>query len=101
MECYLKGSLTGGLYGVSLGKAFFGESMFYTEPDASKVALFHLVQQLLSWEFQFIDCQVETEHFMKLGAELMPRSEYLGLLEKAIRFPTRRGSWILDTRSRI
>ena len=88
VACYHNGSLAGGLYGVSLGKAFFGESMFYTEPNASKVALFHLVKQLLSWEFQFIDCQVETEHFRKMGAELIPRSEYLKRLKQAIKSPT-------------
>ncbi|MFH1296085.1 MAG: leucyl/phenylalanyl-tRNA--protein transferase [Bacteroidota bacterium] len=93
VECYFKGSLVGGLYGISLGKAFFGESMFHTEPNASKVALFHLVQQLRTWNFHFIDCQAETEHFIRLGAELVPRSVYLERLKQAIKFPTRRGSW--------
>lgn len=95
-ECYYKGDLAGGLYGISIGKVFFGESMFHLEPNASKVALFHLVQKLLEWEFHFIDCQVETEHFFRMGARLIPRSEYLILLEQAIRFPTRRGFWSED-----
>jgi len=94
-ECYRDGVLAGGLYGLSLGKAFFGESMFFLEPNASKVALYHLVHQLLEWEFHFIDCQVETMHLLRMGAGLVPRSEYLLLLDKAIRFPTRRGFWKL------
>ncbi|MBE0647668.1 MAG: leucyl/phenylalanyl-tRNA--protein transferase [Bacteroidales bacterium] len=93
VECYHKGELVGGLYGLSLGKAFFGESMFFTSPNASKVALYHLVKQLMAWDFTFIDCQVETEHFLRMGAMLMPRTEYLNMLEEAIKTPTRRGSW--------
>lgn len=98
VACYENGAIVGGLYGVSLGKAFFGESMFFIKPNASKVALFYLVQLLLDWEFQFIDCQVETEHFLRMGATLIPRSEYLNILDEAIKFPTRRGNWKLDAR---
>lgn len=94
--CYSEGSLVGGLYGVSLGRAFFGESMFHYRSNASKVALYHLVKQLREWEFHFIDCQVETEHFLKLGAELIPRTDYLQRLDSAIKFPTKRGKWRLD-----
>ncbi len=95
VACYDNGVIVGGLYGISLGRAFFGESMFFTKPNASKVALFHLVQQLITWEFYFIDCQVETEHFLRMGAMLIPRSEYLNILDEAIKFPTKRGKWSL------
>ncbi len=101
VACYENGVIVGGLYGISLGRAFFGESMFFTMPNASKVALYHLVQLLLKWEFQFVDCQVKTEHFLRMGAMLMPRTEYLELLEKAIKFPTKRGTWSLHPGSSI
>jgi leucyl/phenylalanyl-tRNA--protein transferase len=84
VETYLDGELVGGLYGVSLGKAFFGESMFYSEKNASKVALFHLVEMIRKKDFHFIDCQVETEHFRWMGAELVSREEYLRILERAL-----------------
>ena len=90
---YYQGELVGGLYGVSLGKAFFGESMFFHMPDASKVALVHLTEQLAKWNFSFIDCQVDTEHFRRLGAELISRKEYLNLLSQTIKHPTRKGIW--------
>lgn len=88
--------LAGGLYGVSLGRAFFGESMFSLEPDASKVALVYLARQLEAWGFDLIDCQVPTEHLMQLGAELWPRRRFLEVLAEAIEAPTRRGRWELD-----
>jgi leucyl/phenylalanyl-tRNA--protein transferase len=93
VESYFKGDLVGGLYGVSLGKAFFGESMFHTMNDASKVALYYLVEKAKEFEFLFIDSQVETEHLLSLGAELIPRKTYLKLLEEAIRYPTNVGKW--------
>ena len=76
--------LTGGLYGVSIGKAFFGESMFHLQPDSSKIALVHLVEKVRALGFLFIDCQVETRLFYDLGAELISRQKYLELLKKAI-----------------
>lgn len=94
VECYLQGVLVGGLYGISLGKAFFGESMFFSEPNCSKVALHFLVKQLSAWDFHFIDCQVKTDHFLRMGAILISRTEYLERLNQAIKFPTRKGSWI-------
>ena len=93
VEAYLEGKLAGGLYGVSLGKAFFGESMFYHKPDASKVALYYLVEQLKEWDFHFIDAQQSTAHMKRLGAEEMPRKEFLSRLKKALEFPTRIGKW--------
>lgn len=83
-EAYLKGKLAGGLYGVVIGCAFFGESMFYTEPDASKAAFVTLVRTLASKGFHFIDCQTETAHLKRFGAELVPRTKFLDLLSKAI-----------------
>jgi len=92
-EAWSDGELVGGLYGVSLGAAFFGESMFARQPDASKVALVHLVRQLQAWEFHLFDCQVHTEHVARLGATPWPRTRFLKVLEKALEEPTRQGSW--------
>jgi leucyl/phenylalanyl-tRNA--protein transferase len=93
VESYFKGNLVGGLYGVSLGRAFFGESMFHTMTDASKVALYHLVEKAKEFNFLFIDSQVETEHLLSLSAELIPRKTYLNLLSEAIKYPTNIGKW--------
>ena len=93
VESYFDGKLAGGLYGVSLGKAFFGESMFHSVTDASKVALFYLVEKAKEFDFLFIDSQVETEHLISLGAELIPRKDYLKLLKQATEFPTYKGKW--------
>jgi leucyl/phenylalanyl-tRNA--protein transferase len=93
VETFVKGKLVGGLYGVSLGKAFFGESMFHVERDASKIALFYLVKKLTEWDFHFIDAQVETGHLQRLGAENIPRSRFLEMLETALRFPTKKNNW--------
>ena len=93
VESFLDGKLAGGLYGISLGSAFFGESMFFHIRDASKVAFYHLSEQAKAWNFAFIDCQVETSHLLKLGAELIPREEYLEKLKTALTSPTRKGRW--------
>lgn len=92
-ETFHNNHLVGGLYGVSIGKAFFGESMFHTETDASKIAFAGLSQWLLERDFMFIDCQMHTEHLQSLGAENIPKTEYLKLLAKAISFPTLKGKW--------
>ena len=93
VETWCDGKLAGGLYGISLGSAFFGESMFFTVRDASKTALFHLAQQARIWNFLFIDCQVETPHLLALGAELIPRKIYLQLLEQALTKETIKRKW--------
>lgn len=93
VETYFNGQLVGGLYGVSLGKAFFGESMFHTMTDASKVALYHLVEKAKEFGFIFIDSQVETTHMVSMGAELISRKKYLKLLKKAIQFPSYKNIW--------
>jgi len=90
------GDLVGGLYGVSLGRAFFGESMFAHEDDASKLAFVALVRQLARWGFDFIDCQVRTEHLARFGARDWPRGRFLDALEIALEGETRRGSWDFD-----
>ncbi len=93
VETYYKNKLVGGLYGISLGKAFFGESMFRIEADASKVALYYLTELCKSLDFMFIDAQMKTDHLVSLGAEEINREEYLVLLEKAMSHPTYKGTW--------
>lgn len=90
-------TLVGGLYGVSLGRAFFGESMFAKKPDASKIAFAALVRQLGIWDFDFIDCQVETDHLTRFGATEWPRDRFLEALDTALEAETRRGSWRFDS----
>jgi leucyl/phenylalanyl-tRNA---protein transferase len=85
--------LAGGLYGVSLGTAFFGESMFALAPDASKVAFVRLVEQLARWGIGLVDCQVHTDHLARFGAVEWPRKRYLAALKKALASPTRPGPW--------
>jgi leucyl/phenylalanyl-tRNA--protein transferase len=93
VETYIDGKLAGGLYGVSLGKAFFGESMFFIERDASKVALSALVDRLLEWDFHFIDAQQRTEHLRSLGAKAIARNSFLKMLKEALIHPTIPGKW--------
>ncbi len=81
-EVFMDDELAGGLYGVSLGRTYSGESMFHLRPDASKIALVHLVERLKGWGFPLIDCQVTNKHLLSLGAEEMPRKEFLGQLRK-------------------
>ncbi|MDR1895061.1 MAG: leucyl/phenylalanyl-tRNA--protein transferase [Spirochaetales bacterium] len=85
--------LDGGLYGISLGSAFFGESMFSLSPGASKEAFVWLARFLGRENFTLLDCQVESPHLLGLGAKNVPRGEYLRLLEAALSVPPRRGSW--------
>jgi len=93
VETYMNGKLCGGLYGVSLGKAFFGESMFYLQRDASKVALSALVDRAIGWGFHFIDAQQRTEHLRSLGGKAIARASFLKMLEKALTYPTITGKW--------
>ena len=96
VETWWGEELAGGLYGVSLGKAFFGESMFHRRTDASKVALAILVEKLQAWNFHFIDAQMTTDHLLRLGAAEMPRRIFLKRLQSALRHPTKRGKWRID-----
>jgi leucyl/phenylalanyl-tRNA--protein transferase len=93
VEVWQGKELVGGLYGVSLGRAFFGESMFSAIPNASKAALITLVECLRERGFDLIDCQVETAHLAGLGARMIPRREFLALLKESLRQETLRGNW--------
>lgn len=93
VETYRQGKLVGGLYGLSFGKIFFGESMFHLEKDASKIALWHLVDRLIDWEFDLIDVQQETEHLRSLGARTISRKSFIHLIENNNAFETRKGKW--------
>jgi leucyl/phenylalanyl-tRNA--protein transferase len=99
VEAWEGNRLAGGLYGVSLGGAFFGESMFSARPDASKVALATLAAQLVRWRFDLIDCQLPTPHLARLGAEPWPRARFLEALARSLERPTRRGAWRLEKES--
>lgn len=93
VESWSEGKLVGGIYGVSLGRCFFGESMFSHKSNASKIALAILVQQLKAWRFHLLDAQVTTQHLLSLGAKEIPRFVFLQRLETALRFPTIKGKW--------
>lgn len=95
-EAWEAGRLVGGLYGVSLGRAFFGESMFTLTRDASKVVFVTLVRQLERWSFELIDCQLHTDHLARFGARLWPRARFLEALGRCLEGETRRGAWNLD-----
>lgn len=93
VEVWCGETLAGGLYGVSLGRAFFGESMFSTTANASKAALITLIARLRELDFDLIDCQVETPHLASLGARLIPRREFSKLLHESLRHETLQGNW--------
>src|SRR5262245_60492588 len=92
-EAWWEGQLAGGIYGVSLGRAFFGESMFTQVTDGSKVAFFSLARRLAEWEFSLIDCQITNPHLVRLGAYEITRKEFLRRLDGALQSRTRRGKW--------
>ncbi len=82
VECWREGRLVGGLYGMALGRVFFGESMFSLETDASKVALAHLARLLHDWGFRLIDCQMTTPHLVSMGAREIPRVLFAGAVAR-------------------
>lgn len=92
------GTLAGGLYGVAIGRAFFGESMFSAKPNASKLALAALVRRLADWGFGLIDCQVSSAHLRSLGAREIPRARFCELLERFAAMPPVEGPWRPDPR---
>ena len=96
VEVWHEDKLVGGLYGVSLGKLFFGESMFAGEKDASKIAFFVLQDTLAQWAFDLIDCQIMNPHLASLGVHSMPRDEFLAVLADNEQHPTRQGPWQRD-----
>ncbi|MEQ9620187.1 MAG: leucyl/phenylalanyl-tRNA--protein transferase [Deltaproteobacteria bacterium] len=93
VETYYEGRLVGGLYGLSLGGAFFGESMFHLMSDSSKVALYYLVRKLRKWDFDFIDSQVSNDHMKRMGGREISRETFLLKLGDALDKKTIKGSW--------
>jgi len=93
VEVYREGKLAGGLYGLAMGKAFFGESMFSLASDASKIAFKALSDVLGAKGYDFIDCQMKTDHMVGLGAEVVERNRYLDELKEALEKPSDLGSW--------
>ncbi len=94
IEVWMDGELAGGMYGVAIGRMFFGESMFSRRTDASKIAMARLAVQLDRWQVPLIDCQLETEHLLSLGAERMPRRQFVREVERLVREPD--PAWRLD-----
>ncbi len=101
IEVWRAGELIGGLYGVSIGRAFFGESMFSRATNGSKIAMAGLCAQLRAWEFDFLDCQMPTEHLMRLGATCLPRGQFLLALAASQRHPTHLGPWQFTATNRL
>jgi leucyl/phenylalanyl-tRNA--protein transferase len=93
VEVYSEGRLVGGLYGLAMGRAFFGESMFSLKSDASKVAFKALSDVLGLRGYDFIDCQVVSEHLVHLGASIVSRDNFLNELEESLKKPSDLGSW--------
>ncbi|HMK15082.1 MAG TPA: leucyl/phenylalanyl-tRNA--protein transferase [Burkholderiales bacterium] len=96
VETWIDGKIVGGLYGVALGRVFFGESMFSRTTDASKIAFVHLVKQLTRWRFGLIDCQMKTAHLASFGAREIPRTQFTRIIEELIHYEGVEGSWRLD-----
>jgi len=96
VETWIGGALAGGLYGVALGRVFYGESMFTLKPDASKIALAHLARQLERWGCGMIDCQMTTAHLARFGAREIPRSEFMRKLVNLVNYPGTARKWRLD-----
>ncbi len=96
VETWIGGELVGGLYGITIGRAFFGESMFSHATDASKLAFAHLVRQLRRWGFGLIDCQMETAHLASLGAAPIPREDFQHRLDSLVNCADHPGPWTFD-----
>jgi len=93
VECWEDDQLVGGLYGVSLGRCFFGESMFSNASNTSKLALWTLAKQLTIWDFLLIDCQIHTDHVAGFGARPIDRDAFMRLLDKGVQSDSRKGQW--------
>ena len=96
VEVYENGDLVGGLYGISLGKAFYGESMFFLKDDMSKIALYALNYMLKDWGYLFVDAQVSNAHSFRMGAVEISKNDFSELQSKAMDFPTKKGKWSYD-----
>ena len=94
IEVWMDGELAGGFYGVAIGRMFFGESMFTRRTDASKIAMVRLAAQLERWQCPLIDCQLETEHLVSLGAEPMPRRQFVAEIAELVKEPA--PAWVMD-----
>ncbi|CAK0764551.1 Leucyl/phenylalanyl-tRNA--protein transferase [Gammaproteobacteria bacterium] len=97
VETWSDENLVGGLYGIALGRIFFGESMFSLHPDASKTSLVYLVYQLRRWGFAVVDCQIHSSHLESLGAETIPRQEFVRLLDHHVDLPGPAIPWRFDS----
>jgi len=97
IECWQDGVLVGGLYGVAIGKMFFGESMFSRVRDSSKIALVTLCQQLNRWGFSLIDCQVYSDHLASLGAEEIEQAEFIKYINEYCQQDNVSNTWLLDS----
>ncbi|GAB6178255.1 leucyl/phenylalanyl-tRNA--protein transferase [Desulfobaculum senezii] len=95
VEAWCEGELVGGLYGVAIGRAFFGESMFYVMPDASKVAFVHLVRLLERWDYAIVDCQQTTNHLLRFGAGEISRRAFLERLRALREEDPAPGAWTI------
>jgi len=93
VETWMDGELAGGLYGIAIGRMFYGESMFSRNTDASKLALAHLCRQLDTWGFGLIDCQMETAHLASMGARPIPRKEFLKEVNRLIKLKPMLSPW--------
>jgi leucyl/phenylalanyl-tRNA--protein transferase len=96
IETWVDGELAGGLYGVALGRMFYGESMFTRVADASKIALVHLTRQLTRWQFGLIDCQMHTPHLASLGAREISRADFIRRLRELVNYADEPRRWTLD-----
>ena len=99
IEAWDGAQLVGGLYGVSFGSVFFGESMFATVEDASKIAFATLLANLLRWRFDLVDCQAHTDHLERFGALHWPRRRFLDVLKVCMKAPTRQGRWEIEVQA--
>ena len=93
-----QGELVGGMYGIGMGRCFFGESMFSLETNASKVLMVHLARQLEAWDYALMDCQVESGHLIRMGARTVPRPTFLSILRKAVNQPATHQNWEMQWR---
>jgi leucyl/phenylalanyl-tRNA--protein transferase len=100
IETWMDGQLAGGLYGVAIGRAFFGESMFALRSDASKIALVYLVRQLERWGFGVIDCQMKTEHLATFGAREIRRRDFIERIRGLVAQPPVPAPWLVESPSR-
>jgi leucyl/phenylalanyl-tRNA--protein transferase len=96
VETWVDNELAGGLYGLAIGRMFYGESMFARRTDASKLALAHLCGQLEKWNFGLIDCQMETSHLASMGAKPVPRDAFIRELKGLVELPSIPGPWRFD-----